>query len=300
MQRRQAKGRNASSASLLMGKCCVNFNGRRRGPLNPLSTKPGEPLTSLNPLMSNRLAPRRASQKPVYKRIVLKLSGEVLKGQDEVIDARVADKIAAEVAEVHAMGRAGRRRHRRRQHLARHHVGQSRHGPQHRRLHGHAGHDHQRHGAAGGAGKSRRSTPACRRRSRSRTWPSLSSAAAPCAIWKKGAWSSSSPARATPSSPPIPPRPCAPASSARRSCSRPPRSTASTKATRAKNPNAKRFEHVTYGEALERRLQVMDSTAFALCMDNEVPIVVFDMFQPGNIRSVVLGERIGTLVSSAA
>jgi uridylate kinase len=42
----------------------------------------------------------------------------------------------------------------------------------------------------------------------------------------------------------------------------------------------------------------MDSTAFSLCMDNQVPIVVFDMFKPGNLRSVVLGEKIGTLVSA--
>jgi uridylate kinase len=42
----------------------------------------------------------------------------------------------------------------------------------------------------------------------------------------------------------------------------------------------------------------MDSTAFSLCMDNEVPIVVFDMFKPGNLRSVILGEKIGTLVSA--
>ena len=54
--------------------------------------------------MSNRLAQRRVTQKPIYKRIVLKLSGEVLKGKEEVIDARVADQIAGEVAEVHAMG----------------------------------------------------------------------------------------------------------------------------------------------------------------------------------------------------
>jgi uridylate kinase len=65
-----------------------------------------------------------------------------------------------------------------------------------------------------------------------------------------------------------------------------------------KNPNAKRYTHVSYSEALEKRLQVMDSTAFALCMDNEVPIVVFDMFKKGNIRSVVLGEKIGTLVAA--
>jgi len=65
-----------------------------------------------------------------------------------------------------------------------------------------------------------------------------------------------------------------------------------------KNPKAKRFERVSYAEALEGRLQVMDSTAFALCMDNAVPIVVFDMFKPGNLRSVVLGGKIGTLVSA--
>jgi uridylate kinase len=65
-----------------------------------------------------------------------------------------------------------------------------------------------------------------------------------------------------------------------------------------KNPKAKRYAQVSYGEALEARLQVMDSTAFALCMDNAVPIVVFDMFKPGNLKSVVLGEKIGTLVTT--
>ncbi len=65
-----------------------------------------------------------------------------------------------------------------------------------------------------------------------------------------------------------------------------------------KNPEAKRYTQVSYGEALEKRLQVMDSTAFALCMDNHVPIVVFDMFKEGNLRGVVLGEKIGTLVTA--
>jgi uridylate kinase len=64
-----------------------------------------------------------------------------------------------------------------------------------------------------------------------------------------------------------------------------------------KNPNAKRFEQLTYSDALERRLQVMDSTAFALCMDNHVPIVVFDMFKEGNLKAVVTGAKIGTLVT---
>ena len=65
-----------------------------------------------------------------------------------------------------------------------------------------------------------------------------------------------------------------------------------------KNPEAKRYTQVSYGEALEKRLQVMDSTAFALCMDNQVPIVVFDMFKEGNLKGVVLGEKIGTLVTA--
>jgi uridylate kinase len=65
-----------------------------------------------------------------------------------------------------------------------------------------------------------------------------------------------------------------------------------------KNPKAKRYEQVSYGEALEKRLQVMDSTAFALCMDNHVPIVVFDMFKEGNLKAVILGEKIGTLVTA--
>ena len=64
-----------------------------------------------------------------------------------------------------------------------------------------------------------------------------------------------------------------------------------------KNPGAKRFTHITYSEALSRRLQVMDSTAFSLCMDNRVPIIIFDMNTPDNIRRVILGEKVGTLVS---
>ena len=63
-----------------------------------------------------------------------------------------------------------------------------------------------------------------------------------------------------------------------------------------KNPNAKRYEQVSYTEALSKRLQVMDSTAFSLCMDNKIPIVIFNMNRPENIRDVVLGRKIGTLV----
>ena len=63
------------------------------------------------------------------------------------------------------------------------------------------------------------------------------------------------------------------------------------------HPNAKRYEQITYSEALTQRLQVMDSTAFSLCMDNKIPIIVFDMNKPTNIRDAVLGKKIGTLVS---
>lgn len=63
-----------------------------------------------------------------------------------------------------------------------------------------------------------------------------------------------------------------------------------------KNPEAKRFETLTYSDALTRRLEVMDSTAFSLCMDNAMPIIVFDMSDPANILRAVRGEKIGTLV----
>jgi uridylate kinase len=63
-----------------------------------------------------------------------------------------------------------------------------------------------------------------------------------------------------------------------------------------KHPDAKRYERLTYGEALAKRLQVMDSTAFSLCMDNKIPIVVFDMYKPGILREAVLGHQVGTVV----
>ncbi|MBL9136423.1 MAG: UMP kinase [Verrucomicrobiales bacterium] len=64
-----------------------------------------------------------------------------------------------------------------------------------------------------------------------------------------------------------------------------------------KNPDAKRFDCITYLEAVQRQLKVMDMTAFALCMDNKMPIVVFDLFGEHNFRRVVMGENLGTLVS---
>jgi uridylate kinase len=64
------------------------------------------------------------------------------------------------------------------------------------------------------------------------------------------------------------------------------------------NANAKRFSRITYLEALQRQLKVMDSTAFSLCMDNKMPIIVFDLFRPHNLKRVVLGEKVGTLVTA--
>jgi uridylate kinase len=64
-----------------------------------------------------------------------------------------------------------------------------------------------------------------------------------------------------------------------------------------KNPDAVKFDSLTYGEVLERRLKVADATAISLCMDNRLPIVVFDLMAEGNIARAVRGEKIGTLVS---
>ncbi|HMJ66159.1 MAG TPA: UMP kinase [Candidatus Binatia bacterium] len=65
-----------------------------------------------------------------------------------------------------------------------------------------------------------------------------------------------------------------------------------------KNPDAKRYTQLTYLEALQRQLKVMDSTAFSLCMDNKMPIIVFDLFKEHNLRRVVTGEKVGTLVTT--
>jgi uridylate kinase len=247
--------------------------------------------------MSNRLAQRRATQKPVYKRIVLKLSGEVLKGKEEVIDARVADQIAGEVAEIHAMGV-------------------------------------QVAVVIGGGNIWRGITSANRGMDRSTAdymgmlATIINGMALQEALEKAGVNTRVQTAIEVKNvaEPFIRRRAVRHLEKGRvvifvAGTGNPFFSTDTAAALRAselgaeillkatkvdgiydsdprKNPKAKRYEHVTYGEALEGRLQVMDSTAFALCMDNEVPIVVFDMFKHGNIRSVVLGEKIGTLVSS--
>lgn len=64
------------------------------------------------------------------------------------------------------------------------------------------------------------------------------------------------------------------------------------------NPKAKRYDQITYLEALGKRLQVMDSTAFSLCMDNKMPIIVFDLFKAHNLTRVIMGEHVGTMVTT--
>ena len=63
-----------------------------------------------------------------------------------------------------------------------------------------------------------------------------------------------------------------------------------------KHPEAKKYSELTYMDALKNRLEVMDTSAFALCMDNKLPIMVFNFFEKGNARRAVLGEKIGTIV----
>jgi uridylate kinase len=66
----------------------------------------------------------------------------------------------------------------------------------------------------------------------------------------------------------------------------------------AKNPDAVKYDRITYQEALAKRLGVMDSTAFSLCMDNNIPIIVFGLDQPENIIKVIMGENIGTIIGT--
>jgi uridylate kinase len=66
----------------------------------------------------------------------------------------------------------------------------------------------------------------------------------------------------------------------------------------AVNPEARFIAEISHREAIERGLKVMDSTALSLCMDNDLPIYVFNMEDDGNIDRIVCGQRVGTLVSS--
>ena len=61
--------------------------------------------------------------------------------------------------------------------------------------------------------------------------------------------------------------------------------------------NATKYDQVTYTEALRKRLKVMDSTAFALCQENRMPIIVFDLFKKNNVKRAAMGRKVGTLVT---
>ncbi|MFH1646159.1 MAG: UMP kinase [Chloroflexota bacterium] len=65
-----------------------------------------------------------------------------------------------------------------------------------------------------------------------------------------------------------------------------------------KHPDAKKFDHISHMEALNKRLKVMDATALSLCLENKLTIIVFDLKAPRSMEKVVLGESIGTMVSS--
>jgi uridylate kinase len=65
-----------------------------------------------------------------------------------------------------------------------------------------------------------------------------------------------------------------------------------------KDKNAKKYSTITYQECISGNLKVMDMTAFTLCMENNLPIIVFDMNKPGNLKRVVTGDQVGTLVTA--
>jgi len=65
-----------------------------------------------------------------------------------------------------------------------------------------------------------------------------------------------------------------------------------------KNPSAIKYENLTFSEALSNKLNVMDMTAFTLCQENKIPIIVFDMNKSGNLAKVLSGQKIGTLVTN--
>ena len=65
-------------------------------------------------------------------------------------------------------------------------------------------------------------------------------------------------------------------------------------------PDATRFDHLTYIEALNRRLQVMDSTAISLCMDNDLPILVLNLWSREDLHDALCGKEVGTLVDSGS
>ncbi len=67
-----------------------------------------------------------------------------------------------------------------------------------------------------------------------------------------------------------------------------------------KHPKAKRYDELTYFQVIEKDLRVMDSTAVSLCMDHNLPLIVFNLKQTGNIKRIILGQKVGTIVQKSA
>jgi uridylate kinase len=65
-----------------------------------------------------------------------------------------------------------------------------------------------------------------------------------------------------------------------------------------KDPDAKKFDKISFEEVIKKRLKVMDSTAFTMCRENNMPLIVFDMNKPGNLNKLIDGKEVGTLVSN--
>lgn len=65
-----------------------------------------------------------------------------------------------------------------------------------------------------------------------------------------------------------------------------------------KNPNAKKYDHLSYDEAFEKKLKVLDLTAYTLCMENKLPIIVYDATKKGNLKKVLNNEKIGTIIDA--
>lgn len=231
-----------------------------------------------------------------YKRIVLKLSGEVLKGEEDVIDADVASKIAAEVADVHAAGAqvciviGGGNIWRG---AVKAHAGMDRSTADHMGMLATIINGLGLKDALEKQGVDTRVMTAIDVRSlaepfiRLRALRHLEKGRAVIFVAGTGNPFFSTDTAAALRASEV-------------------KADVILKATKVdgvydsdpkKNPDAKRYEKIGYLQALKDQLKVMDSAAFALCMENQIPIVVFDVFNQGNLMRVAEGQPVGTLVT---
>ena len=151
-------------------------------------------------------------------------------------------------------------------------------------------------GAGRYSGAEGRAASGCRPPSRCDLSLSRTSAPGPSGIWRRAEWSSSAAAPEIPSSPPTRRRCSARRRSTRTSSCWPRTSTACTAPTPRLDPSAVKYDTISYDDVLAQHLQVMDSTATSLSMDNNIPVILFALEDPENILRVVHGEKIGTIV----